>query len=739
MAFGGPYVCNGTTMTTRLAPHATVGREHELEAVRALVGSIDEAPQALFLEGPPGIGKTRLWLEGVGFARAAGIRTLTSRATEADAQFAFAAVGDLLREPIEEVLEELSAPQRRAIATALLLEDAAGSPPAQPAVAAAVLGALRVTSRSAPVLVAVDDLQWLDPPSFAVLGYALRRLEGARVGFLATVRTAHEAAVEDLIRSLPEERTVRVAVAPLTVAALYELVRERFGLALARPTLIRLHELSDGNPFYALEIARLIASSEDPSRNGNDLPVPPDLAELLRTRLATLSPATRRMLLTAAALARPTRTVLAEALGDADEELREAVAAEVLEGAPETIRFAHPLLASVLYADSTAADRREVHTRLSATANDLEERARHLALASTQPDEEVARALDDATEHARSRGAVAAAAELAVQAAQLTPRASAAARVRRIAAAAEFLYASGGTEEAVEMLERALEDTPHGKDRATLLLCLGTITFEAHDTRVGRATCLRALEHAAEDDGLRARIHERLAFVAGGAVGFREAAWHAEQAVELARRVGDTATLARALARVASQRLNCGQGFATALFEESIQLENELGGLELDYGPSAVYARALLDVGRLVESRALLEALCERGRATADAAVNLPLFLLADLELHVGRCGPRRRARPRVVRGRRPDRTRGGRAEGHVHARPRRDPPRRPRRRPRPRGACARPDRRAGLELGRPARGPGAARALAREPRGGVRRPHTRRGALPQPGLLRER
>ena len=176
-----------------------------------------------------------------------------------------------------------------------------------------------------------------------------------------------------------------------------------------------------------------------------------------------------------------------------------------------------------------------------------------------------------------------------------------------------------------------------GEDRATLLLCLGTITFEAHDTRVGRATCLRALEHAAEDDGLRARIHERLAFVAGGAVGFSEAAWHAEQAVELARRVGDTATLARALARVASQRLNCGHGFATALFEESIQLENELGGLELDYGPSAVYARALLDVGRLVESRALLEALCERGRATADAAVNLPLFVLADLELHVGR------------------------------------------------------------------------------------------------------
>ena len=167
---------------------------------------------------------------------------------------------------------------------------------------------------------------------------------------------------------------------PLTVAALYELVRERFDRSLSRPTLLRLHELSEGNPFFAIELARGLSENEE-------LTVPRALSELLRARLAATSERTQDVLLAAAALARPTVEVLERVDEGVDAALDEAVSAELLEDEPGIVRFTHPLLASVHYTGASPTARRAVHRRLAEAGLEAEERARHLALAADGPDE----------------------------------------------------------------------------------------------------------------------------------------------------------------------------------------------------------------------------------------------------------------------------------------------------------------------------------------------------------------
>ena len=139
-----------------------VGREMELASLASFVDEVDAGPSGLLLEGPPGVGKTTLWEAGRERARDAGQRVLSARPAEVETTYSYAALGDLLLEHVEETLDMLQAPQRRALEVALLRREADAEPPDQRAVALAVLGALVELSVSGPLLVAVDDVQWLD-------------------------------------------------------------------------------------------------------------------------------------------------------------------------------------------------------------------------------------------------------------------------------------------------------------------------------------------------------------------------------------------------------------------------------------------------------------------------------------------------------------------------------------------------------------------------------------------------
>jgi DNA-binding CsgD family transcriptional regulator len=606
-----------------------IARQSELAALDDFLESADSWPRGLYFEGAAGIGKTRLWREGLDRARARSLRVLATRPGSAEVRLAFAGIADLLRDVLDEILAELPAPQRRALAIALLLEDAEGAAPDERAVAAAFLGALRIVAAGGPVVVAVDDAQWLDPASTRTLAFALRRLEDEPIALLVTIRTSpEETEPVDLLGSLPHENVSRIPLGPLSLGALYELVSSRLGAQLSRPTLLRLHDTSAGNPFYALELARALGDLAHEPAPGEPLPVPAGLRELVEARLGKLSLRAREALLVAAALNQPTLTLVQDSEG-VDE-------AGVVELDGDAIRFTHPLLASIHYASASPKGRRDLHQGLAAIVPDSEDRARHLGLAIDGPDEGVAEALEAAANRAHSRGALTAAAELMDDAQSRTPSSEPSALRRRRLAAAEGHYAGGDRDRALMLLGAELERSASGPERAEVLWSIGKIKFEGEDTRVGLEYFRRALEETGDDELLRARILESLSFPAVKQEGFRAGREYARQAVELAEKVGDKATLARALAQLGFLAFMCDEGVQTELFERAVALEDELGGLDLDYGPTARYARALFDSGVYDRARPLLERLCQRGRESGDAAVNMPFFLLANIEIETG-------------------------------------------------------------------------------------------------------
>ena len=620
-----------------------VGRQEELASLDEFLARVDEGPCALLLEGEAGIGKTRLWKEGLERARGRGCRVLLTHPGGGEVQLAFAGLADLLDDVDSRTLSELPPPQRRALEVALLREEPGGTPPDDRAVAAAFLGGLRVLAGAGPVLVAIDDIQWLDTASARVLEFACRRLEIESVGVLATVRIApEEVEPGELVRAFGGDRLEHLAVGPLTVAALYELVHTHLEVGLSRPVLLRVREASEGNPFFALELARALQRVSWELMPGEPLPVPATLRELVRSRLALLPRSAAGTLLLAAALARPSVPVVELAVGSGDRverDLEAAVRAGVIEVQGDRIRFTHPLLASIHFSAAPPRTRRAVHRRLAAAVGDPEERARHLALAAEGPDADIAGTLVDAAERARSRGAVAAGAELAEQAFRLTPVELHREAHGRLLVAAEQRYAAGDTARAVELLDDALAQASPGPDRAMLLWGLGKIKVDGQDTRVGIDFFRRALEETGDDERLRARILESLTSPAARQEGFGAAQAYAREAVRLAERLEDTPTLARALASLGYLKFKCGQSVAIELFERAVALEERLGGLELDAGPTVTYARTLKEAGELDAVRPLLESLCEQGRASGDAAVNMPLYLLAELEFQAGNWG----------------------------------------------------------------------------------------------------
>src|SRR6266511_1659117 len=152
-----------------------VGRDQELDAISSFFERIAPAG-ALLIEGGAGIGKTTLWRWGVEQARKRGWNVLTAGPAPSEARLAFAAIGDLLGGSADAVVPRLPPPQRHALEVAMLLEDAKGRALDQRTVAVAALGALRALARERSLLVAVDDVQWLDRPSADVLAFVARRL-----------------------------------------------------------------------------------------------------------------------------------------------------------------------------------------------------------------------------------------------------------------------------------------------------------------------------------------------------------------------------------------------------------------------------------------------------------------------------------------------------------------------------------------------------------------------------------
>jgi DNA-binding CsgD family transcriptional regulator len=604
-----------------------VGRKDELEAIRAFLASPRAEPGALVLEGDAGIGKSTLWRAAVEEASAQGTRVLSSRPAEAERGLAFAGLGDLLERVLDDVLPSLPAPRRRALRIALLLEEAEG--PVDPrALGVAVRNAIELLAEDGPLVVAVDDVQWLDPSSAASLAFALRRLQ-AGVAILLARRLGEGVETAPLEVALDGVEHLRLG--PLSVGAIQQVLRDELDRVFARPTLLRIHEASGGNPFYALELASALGPDVDPTQ---PLPVPETLEELVDARLAGLPDATRKGLVLASALGTAPVKLL-RAAGVEDDALEPAVAARVVELQEGAVRFTHPLLSSVLYQGLAGTERRAAHGALAEVVVDPLERARHLALATEQPDPAVAAALDEAAALANARGASAMAAEFAEHALRLT-RVDAPEDEHRRSIAAGRAHLAAGEVDRARALGRALDTLDRdGSKRVDALVFLSET--ELGNLRARIALRREALLDASARPELKQLLHQKLANEVRFFEGRSAAEVHARAALELAESLGDDALRAAASAVVALLRFIGGEPDARGLAEEAHALAVATADDQRLVDTGFCLAHMLVWSAELAPARDLLEEL-DRSLGERDERVSAHAsWFLSVVELHAGR------------------------------------------------------------------------------------------------------
>src|SRR5882757_11531598 len=343
-----------------MAPHM-VSREAESRVVADFLASVPLGPSALVVEGEAGIGKTTIWLAALDQARELGFRVLSTRAAPAESVLAFSSLAPLLDGLDESLLGELPPPQRLAIDRVLLRVSDDGPVTDQRAVAAAVLSVLARLVEESAVLLAIDDLQWLDLSSAQVVSTVARRLHGS-IGVLATVRTGPDTDGPEASLELGEPgRSSRLRVSPLSVGALHAVLLARLGRSTSRPKMLQIHDVSGGNPFYALELARAMESGSTDAVTS----LPGTLAGLVRSRIGRLTSGARRALLAAACVPDPTVDLVARAIEidveDVMPVLEEAEDNGIIEIDGQHVGFDHPLLVRGVYGDATPAHRRSMH------------------------------------------------------------------------------------------------------------------------------------------------------------------------------------------------------------------------------------------------------------------------------------------------------------------------------------------------------------------------------------------
>jgi DNA-binding CsgD family transcriptional regulator len=424
----------------------------------------------------------------------------------------------------------------------------------------------------------------------------------------------------------------------------------RFGIAVPRPVIVRVHGITGGNPFFALELGRALAEGSIRVEDA-DVELPESLRAVVAARLRALPARVRETLVAVAALAAPSMASLEKLAGNSVDDIELAQRRGVVELDGERIRFTHPLLAPACYEAMPLHRRRRLHRRLAELDVDLEERARHLAIAATGPDEAVAAALDAAAAQARARGAAQAAADLSERAVALTPPdALESVNRRRITAAEQCQYA-GDTKKATVLLEEVVETSRPGRVRADAFSKLAGLRGMTE----GFPVAVNLLNLALAEPGLEPRqevnILCELAWMAHQGGDNKEAARHAEDGLALAERLADPATLAIALAAVAQSSFARTGGIRHDLLDRALELEQTLdwegyaaarwwtwhAGLPVRLSPSRVTLALLLGRSdRHEESRALWRELTVEAVERADPDVVRCLFHRAQMEMTAG-------------------------------------------------------------------------------------------------------
>jgi DNA-binding CsgD family transcriptional regulator len=542
----------------RPTPEVT-GRDAEMAALAAFLREERERPAALVLHGEAGIGKTTIARAALEQAERSDVHVLAVRLSAGEAELPFAALADLIEAAEGEGLAALPAPQRESIEVALGRSSGTLN---EHSLARGVLNLLRTWSAARPLLLVIDDVQWLDRPTASALTFALRRVGLVGLRVLVAVREANGAPSTELPLGLDAWEDVRrVEVGPLPVTAIGGLLRVVLGLQLTRPRVELIHSTSGGNPFFALELARQGRGDHDERAT---------LPGVLADRLGALEPGVRAAVSVAAAALRPSADLLLAA-GVNRVDLRGGIDSGVLEQAGERLAFTHPLFRSVAYDLLLPDERREVHRRLGAVSEDLVERGHHVSRATAAPDVHAAATLGVAGEEAARRGDHAGAAALYRRAGELC-LAEEEAQQWEWRASVELALA-GDVETSVSLARSLVARLPRGALRARVRCLLS----DSGSYEEAAAELEAALDDARGDAAAEAEVHVGLSEVACGTCRLEDAVSHARIAVELADRAKDDATAVAALAILGFAESMLGAGVPEAAREAFARWDGGFG------------------------------------------------------------------------------------------------------------------------------------------------------------------
>ena len=422
--------------------------------------------RSVMLRGEAGIGKTAL-LEYL-VASASDLRVVRAVGVESDMELAFASLQQLCS-PLLDRLEELPAPQRRALETVFGLSD--GAAPDRFLVGLAVLTLFAAEAEHCPLLCVVDDAQWLDRASALTLAFVARRLLAEPVGLVFAAREP----------GLELQHVDGLDVRGLRNGDARALLRSMLRFKLDERVVDRIIAEVRGNPLALLELPRGLTATQLAGGFGlaEAQAMSGRIQESFVRRVTAVSDDARRLLLLAAA----------EPVGDlllllrASEQLGIAVSAvdaetDGLLALSERVTFRHPLVRSAVYRTAALQDRRAAHRALAAATDrefDPDRRAWHLAEAAAGPDEQVASELERSAGRAQTRGGAAAAAAFLRRAVALT--ADPARRADRALAAAQASIQAGSFDAVLRLLATAETGPLDELQRARVNLLRGNVAF----------------------------------------------------------------------------------------------------------------------------------------------------------------------------------------------------------------------------------------------------------------------
>jgi DNA-binding CsgD family transcriptional regulator/tetratricopeptide (TPR) repeat protein len=461
-----------------------IGRDGELSRLSRLVDPPPTASHVQVLLGEPGMGKTVLLAEAT--RRAAGLRVLAVTGRESERDLAFAGLHQLLR-PVLDRVPDLPERQAQALLGAFALAPDP-VPPDALLTGIAVLTLLSGVAQDGPVLVAVDDAQWLDRASLDTLAFAARRLESEPLVLLLAARGTTAPAGFD--RDVPE-----LILPPLGPPEAARLLDRQPHPPRGRAREQVLAQAS-GNPLALIELSKVIAADPAAGRRwtAEPLPLTDRLTAVMAAQFGVLARSARDALLLAAVADSP--DVAARVPGLDAGTLSPAERAGLIRVDGSGPQFTHPLVRAAVYHAVPFAERAAAHLRIADTVRDQPDRhAWHLAAAALEPDERLATLLEDTAAQTQRRGGAAAAARALERAAELSPAEGD--QARRLLAAAGLALAAGQAGWVQDLAARVLAVTADPRLRVAARQRIGWALVWSNQHTAALATLLSVADEAA--------------------------------------------------------------------------------------------------------------------------------------------------------------------------------------------------------------------------------------------------